>query len=181
VELVEDREQGVADQGVNLVQEEDHRTRTAFAPGCEVGPQSPLGGDLREVRGGRRPQLGRQLSPAILVEGEEHRADASFDVVAGDAAGLATGEDGGVASLGGQGFGEQSRRRRFAALARRVNDEPGFPVDQQPQLGEAALRLDHVVLVGAANAGDVEETLHAPMIAQGQLVCMAGRLKGAGR
>ena len=175
MELVENREQSVAHQGVDLVQEEDDGTRTAFAPGLEVDSQTSLGGDVREVSCQRRLKLGRQLSPALPVEGEEHRANAPFDVVAGGATGLATGEDGGVASFGGQRFGEQPRRRRLAALARRVDHEPGFPVDQRPELGEAALRLDHVVLVGAAHAGDVEETLHASIVAQPQLVRMAIR------
>lgn len=161
VKLVEDREKGVADQGVDLVQEEDDGTRAAFAPELQVSPQSEHGGGVRDFLRLRWAKLGGQLVQALQAQGVDDGLDTDFDVIAGGAAGLATGKDGGVSALGGQRFGEQPCRRRLAALARCVDDKPGLPVDQRAELGEAALRLNHVVLRGAAHPGDVEEALHA--------------------
>ena len=89
---------------------------------------------------------------------------ASLASSAGDGSGLTACEDGGVRAFCRERFGEKLGAGRLAALARGVEDEVGFVVDQLSQLAETRLRRQHIVVLGTANTGGIEAASHQDIV-----------------
>jgi hypothetical protein len=156
-ELVEDRDQEVVEEGVDLVEEEHHRPRALPGPAGEKIEQAKPSGS-RGI-GGRGPEL---LGKVVLrrdAQGAEHRLDPLLDIASRGLPHLAGGEESGIAPLRGEGLGEGAEVGGLAGLPGRVDDEM-LPVDQPPQLGQPALRRQHVVQLGPAGSGGIEEPRH---------------------
>ncbi len=130
-QLLEDGDQGHAEDGVDLVEKEDDGARGAFAPGGEISFEAALRGELGKALQRLGAKLRRELLVGVLVDREEDGVHGTVDVVAGRPGGLAGAQHRGVAARGGELPGQVVEAGRLARLARCVDDEVGLFPDQR--------------------------------------------------